>query len=120
MDNGNASRPTTLGPILKDCLLRQNITPHQFARCLLDNNFPSSQYSNYSTGSTEDLAWLTNTIQDLLQAPLAASWPFASMEFNAFVDYAEQCLPDIFQVSWRLTVAEALDTMMRNDPAVDA
>ena len=118
MDNANASRPTTLGPVLKDCLLREPITPEQFARCLLEKAFPASQYSNYKASSAEEVARLAKMIEGLFQATLAASWPFAPMEFNTFVDYAVQCLPNVFEASWRLTVAEALDTMMRNDPPV--
>src|SRR5262249_25659837 len=97
MDNGNASRPTMLGLVLRDCLLRESITAQQFAGRLLDQGFPLPQDSNRDTGSMEELTWLTRTIEDLFQAPLSASWPFAPMEFNEFVDYAVRCLPNVFQ-----------------------
>jgi len=108
----NTQRRSVFGSVLRDCRKTEGITHEQLARRLIARDFPSHHHSTKPAGSAEDVAWLAERLRDIEKSGLTQGWPFEEPP-TAVIDSLAAGLPRVLEASWRLTAAEAIDTLHR-------
>src|SRR5262245_14472699 len=110
----STQRRSVFGSVLRDCRKTEGITHKQLARRLIARDFPSHHHSTKPAGSAEDVSWLAERLRDIEKAGLAEGWPFEEPP-TAVIDSLAAGLPSVLEASWRLTAAEAIDTLRREE-----